>query len=405
MPEADDRIHSRSGGVGSGGRGGGREKWGKKRGKMQSGEAVAPPGRRVWAPAPCLQRGPGSAVLRPPQHPPMGARHPPGHDPPGGWGGPGVAAWGWVGPPPPAPYRQRRAGCWEGRGRRDNRLLSSYLWRPEFGWGLALQTPKPPRSLFAPGGAEVWVLGGHRSVPPTPHGCGAAGCPSGTLGLCWLRGSRRCPRPQSFASWSAKRHLNYFVGSRRSRRPPPCRKALSCGQPLGGAQPQELPPQTPQGGRDRAAGCPPPRNRSSCSPGMNGESRGGGSWRPPNILVPFASPQPLPLLWDPCFSCPVPKLARPRRDGGGARAGCLRLGQGTRAAPQSFPIPPAAPERRALHRARPLGAQAPSPTHPRPQRGRGCRAGDAFGSPAWCWHLPRGDELAGAMVPKLQVEA
>lgn len=168
LPEADDRIHSRSGGVGSGGRGGGREKWGKKRGKMQSGEAVAPPGRRVWAPAPCLQRGPGSAVLRPPQHPPMGARHPPGHDPPGGWGGPGVAAWGWVGPPPPAPYRQRRAGCWEGRGRRDNRLLSSYLWRPEFGWGLALQTRSLLAACLRPAGRRCGCWGGTAPCPP-PH--------------------------------------------------------------------------------------------------------------------------------------------------------------------------------------------------------------------------------------------
>lgn len=156
-----------------------------------------------------------------------------------------------------------------------------------------MQTPKPPRSLFAPGGAEVWVLGGHRSVPPTPHGCGAAGCPSGTLGLCWLRGSRRCPRPQSFASWSAKRHLNYFVGSRRSRRPPlipsappPAARLCPAGSPWV-PSPRNCHPRPLRVAGTGLQGVPPPPNRSSCSPGMNGESRGGGPGGLPTSSCPL----------------------------------------------------------------------------------------------------------------------
>lgn len=168
LPEADDRIHSRSGGVGSGGRGGGREKWGKKRGKMQSGEAVAPPGRRVWAPAPCLQRGPGSAVLRPPQHPPMGARHPPGTTPQGVGG---VLGWqhgaGWA-PPLQPPIARGELGAGKGAGGGTIGYCPLISGDLSLGGGSLCK----PRSLLAaclrPAGRRCGCWGGTTPCPP-PH--------------------------------------------------------------------------------------------------------------------------------------------------------------------------------------------------------------------------------------------
>lgn len=104
-----------------------------------------------------------------------------------------------------------------GSGRRDNRLLCSYLWRPEVGWGFGLQISNQC-SLFLsvdgqpwtdslagtqgqPAGVEVssqsypWGVqscpgvGGHRSVPPPQNGhdASAVGCSrvcAGCLPLC-----------------------------------------------------------------------------------------------------------------------------------------------------------------------------------------------------------------------------
>lgn len=100
--------------------------------------------------------------------------------------GAGGVVRGWVVPPRFARGEWR---CWEGR--RDNRLLCSYLWRPELGWGFALRSSNQC-SQFLPVAVErqpwTWVDG----QEPRAASWGGGECSELATGHpepCWGRGT------------------------------------------------------------------------------------------------------------------------------------------------------------------------------------------------------------------------